>query len=215
MKTEMKPHLTHLGLLCSENEFDVLKSDYFLDNDCDSRQIQAIFECFDDPKIFSVLIGENRQLFLPLIFHYKELFYDNLPTSIVNSTRQKYLNDFYDLMKKKRFEELCLEKMKRCLEKCQIEMFKKMCQHLVIKNSPTSKMVEGCLKLKSNLERIEKMHREGHDSNSNKIAQFDCEEDISWTVPTLIAANLDSAHNSKVLEELKKSLEFNYRMVII
>ena len=54
-------------------------------------------------------------------------------------------------------------KLKRCLEKGQLERFKRLCDHLVIKKgSPGVKLVEGCLSIKSYHDRIKKLHEEGY-----------------------------------------------------
>ena len=86
--------------------------------------------------------------------YYKDLAFDELPKSL--SERQKFLSAYFEAIRFKRFDEMCLMKMKRCLEKGQIERFKKISQHLVMnrKTMVCPKLVQGSRELKSYLDRI-------------------------------------------------------------
>ena len=134
--------------------------------------------------------------------YYKDLAFDELPKSL--SERQKFLSAYFEAIRFKRFDEMCLMKMKRCLEKGQIERFKKISQHLVMnrKTMVCPKLVQGSRELKSYLDRIWKLHEEGHNEKSRETAAV-CDfndSDMDWTWPLCIAANLDSANNATVLE---------------
>ena len=138
--------------------------------------------------------------------YYKDLAFDELPKSL--SERQKFLSAYFEAIRFKRFDEMCLMKMKRCLEKGRIEHFKKISQHLIMnrKSSACPKLVQGSLQLKSYLDRIKKLHEEGHSqraSENSAVCDF-TDSDMDWTWPACIAANLDSANNSAVLQVSKK-----------
>ena len=151
---------------------------------------------------WSLTFSIFQELLQPLMHYYKDLAFDELPKSL--SERQKFLSAYFEAIRFKRFDEMCLMKMKRCLEKGQIERFKKISQHLVMnrKTMVCPKLVQGSRELKSYLDRIRKLHEEGHNEKSRETAAV-CDfndSDMDWTWPLCIAANLDSANNATVLE---------------
>ena len=114
------------------------------------------------------------------------------------------ISAYFEAIRHTRFEEMCLLKMKRCLEKGQIERFKKISKHLIMnrKSSACPNLVQGSIKLNSYLDRIQKLHEDGYSQRQHEsaiVCDFN-DSVMDWTWPAAIAANLDSANNSAVLE---------------
>ena len=70
--------------------------------------------------------------------------------------------------------------MKRCLEKGQIERFRKISKHLIMNRKSTAcpKLVQGSIELNSYLDRIKKLHEDGYShretENAKRRKQFIC-----------------------------------------
>ena len=214
--------ITHLYLTREESHelgLELLESGYFQDNQTNILKIKGLLECLEDPLIFTKLfrstqIGKTaKQRFQALIYHIKNIILDELPDSL--SERQKFESwysealrcNFKSISRYKRFNELCLIKMKRCLEKGQISRFKKISSQMVqSKIGPSYQMAEGGRDLKLFLDRIQKIHdgsqniaKKSKTEKTKSAMNFDTYE-ADWNFATYIAANLDSANNVVILE---------------
>ena len=163
-----------------------------------------MIDCYDTILILCITLVYFifQELLQPLLYHYKDLTLDELPKSI--SERQNLISAYFEAIRHTRFEEMCLLKMKRCLEKGQIERFKKISKHLIMnrKSSACPNLVQGSIKLNSYLDRIQKLHEDGYSQRQHEsaiVCDFN-DSVMDWTWPAAIAANLDSANNSAVLE---------------
>ena len=216
----LMPYVTQLHLIARNDEgngLDLLQSDYFSDNFADLHQIKGILEMLEEPLLINKGFDgelENRQFFQCLIYHFKNLMVDEIPSNL--SEKQKFESICSEALKcnaevkkgtgvlLKRINELLLFKIKRCLEKGQIERAKKIARNLSFGAPASRNLVEDTKDYFSYLERVRKLLEEGHSSKKSenkkgRIPDFNNQEK-DWTFEMFAAANLDSGNNVQVLQ---------------
>lgn len=169
----------------------------------------AILECMEEPEVFGHWNKDHKEGIQPLLYFYKELIRENLPTFL--SERQKFDSIYFNTIKSKRLEEVCLLKLKRCLEQGQIKRFMELSKELSLKKvSQCPELIEGGMNLRSYLEQIQKIHEEGVVKETNYYPRLNHDKCLDWTYPLMVAANLDSPHSSQMIEKLTERLETQY-----
>ena len=146
-----------------------------------------------------------KDLVDPLAYRYFCQMYEIAPIQ----KRPKLEHDFHTALKSLQFfsrtDELTMLKLEKCLQRGQVERFKRICDTLRLTRSIRCPLVPAAQELKTYLERISKLQNEGHTVNnarkllSSEIYDFS-RNDSAFVYPLKIASELDSGNNLLALQ---------------
>ena len=165
----------------------------FPSNHPDIFEVKSNMENLENPFIF---LG-NRDLVKSMIYHY---FLQAYEMASMNK-KPKLEADFMGRMKKYRSDEMALMKISRCLQRGKMERFQRICDGLV-RRKIISNLVPAAQDVKTYLETIQRLHREGHRQKSGQkrllsFEIFDFNNDAhAFSYPLKIAAQLDSGNST-------------------
>ena len=177
-------HLNDRNLREMENPFPSNHPDIF--------EVKSNMENLENPIIF---LG-NKDLIKPMIFHYFLQAYEMAPIN----KKAKLEADFMSRMKKYRGDEMTLMRLNKCLQRGKMERFQRICDGLV-RRKIISNLVPAAQDVKTYLETIQRLHREGHRVKSGQkrllsFEIFDFNNDAhAFSYPLKIAAQLDSGNS--------------------